>query len=80
MNQRVTCELYTCYGNHKSRRIAVLPNADDELVEIIKSKYPQPKYWVRLITELPYFLFGYTALSPGKKVGLFRFSKLLLCR
>lgn len=52
MNQRVTCELYVCYKDRKKRRIAVLPDADDELVELIKNHYPKPKYWVRLITEL----------------------------
>lgn len=52
MKQRVTCELYVCYDHKRTRRIAVLPDADDELVDMIKLKYPQPKYWVRLITEL----------------------------
>lgn len=52
MKQRVTCELYACYRDRKNRRIASLPDADDELVEMLKKKYPQPRYWVRLITEL----------------------------
>lgn len=52
MKQRVTCELYVCLKNSRNRRIAVLPDSDDELIEMLKKKYPQPKYWVRLITEL----------------------------
>lgn len=53
MKQRVTCELYMCFqSSQKNRRIAVLPDADDDLVDMIKEKYPQPRYWVRLITEL----------------------------
>lgn len=49
--QRVTVELYY-QGPKKRIRLARLPNATDELVDILKKNYPQPKYWVRLITEL----------------------------
>lgn len=49
--QRVTAELYV-QGHTKRIRLAQLPNATDELVEVLKKNYPQPKYWVRLITEL----------------------------
>lgn len=52
MKQRFTVELYVCIQGLRNRRIASLPNADDELVEILKKKYPKPRYWVRLITEL----------------------------
>ena len=52
MKQRVTVELYMFIQGRKNRRIACLPDADDELVEMLKKKYIQPKYWVRLITEL----------------------------
>lgn len=49
--QRVTVELYV-QGTTKRIRVARLPNATDELVDILKKNYPYPKYWVRLITEL----------------------------
>lgn len=49
--QRVTAVLYV-QGKTKRNRLALLPNATDELVEVLKKNYPQPKYWVRLITEL----------------------------
>lgn len=49
--QRVTVELYyQC--KTKRMRLALLPNATDELVEVLKKNYPQPRYWVRSITEL----------------------------
>ena len=49
--QRVTVELYV-QGKTQRMRLAQLPNATDELVDVLKKNYPQPKYWVRLITEL----------------------------
>ena len=49
--QRVTVELYV-QGTKKRMRLAQLPNATDELVDVLKKNYPQPQYWVRLITEL----------------------------
>lgn len=49
--QRVTVELYV-QGTTKRMRMAQLPNATDELVSVLKKNYPQPKYWIRLITEL----------------------------
>ena len=53
MNSRVTVEVYQVFVRTNSRRrIASLPDADDELVDMLKAKYPQPRFWVRLITEL----------------------------
>ena len=49
--QRVTVELYYQCKN-KRMRIALLPNASDELVDILKKTYTKPKYWVRIMTEL----------------------------
>lgn len=53
IGSRVTIELYRL-GEHGSpcRRIASLPDADDELLDVLQKKYPQPRFWVRLITEL----------------------------
>lgn len=49
--QRVTLELFrrTVSG---WRRIAQLPDCDDNLCEIVKSKYTHPHYNVRLVTEI----------------------------
>ena len=53
INSRVTVEIYQVLVRTNSRRrIASLPDADDELVDMLKRKYPQPRFWVRLITEL----------------------------
>ena len=55
MKQFVYAEIYQYYGlypNRKSRRIARLPDVDDELVEMLKIKYPKPRFWVRLVTEM----------------------------
>lgn len=53
VNSRVTVEVYRiCIRTNSRRRIARLPNADDEFVDMLKKKYPKPFYWVRLITEL----------------------------
>lgn len=53
LNSRVTVEVYQIVvRNNSRRRIASLPDADDELVDMLKKKYPQPRYFVRLITEL----------------------------
>ena len=53
VNSRVTVEVYQIViRNNSRRRIATLPDADDELVDMLKKKYPQPRFWVRLITEL----------------------------
>lgn len=57
MNTRVTLELYesvrTVHNVDKRfwRRIASLPDCDDELCQAIKSRYSEPMYQVRLITE-----------------------------
>lgn len=52
-NNRVTVEIYRiCIRTNSRRRIARLPDADDELLDMLKKKYPKPFYWVRLITEL----------------------------
>ena len=49
----MTVEVYQVFvRTNFRRRIASLPDADDELVDILKRKYPQPRFWVRLITEL----------------------------
>ena len=49
--QRVTLELFRrC--NSGWRRIAQLPDCDDKLSEVIKSKYTLPHYTVRLVTEI----------------------------
>lgn len=34
------------------RRIAILPNADDELEEFLKLKYPKPNFYIRIVTEI----------------------------
>lgn len=53
---KVSVELYRCWndfeGRRKTRRIAVLPNVSDELLDLLKKEYPKPNYWVRLITEI----------------------------
>lgn len=36
----------------KYRRIASLPNADDDTLEFLKSKYPKPEFNIRVVTEL----------------------------
>ena len=42
------------YHDHvpKYRRIASLPNADDETLEFLQRKYPKPEFNVRVVTEL----------------------------
>lgn len=42
------------YRDHvpKYRRIASLPNADDETLEFLQRKYPKPVFIVRVVTEL----------------------------
>lgn len=55
MRQIVYAEIYQYYGSYpdcKTRRIARLPDVDDELVEMLKAKYQKPRFWVRLVTEL----------------------------
>ena len=53
INHRVTVEIYQRHSHKNSwRRIASLPDADDELVDILKIKYPQPVFMIRLLTEL----------------------------
>ena len=49
--QRVTLELFRRSASGW-RRIAQLPDCDDNLSEIIKSKYTRPHYNVRLVTEI----------------------------
>lgn len=54
MKQRVTLELYQ-HTRTGWRRIASLPDCDDELCDLIKKKYEEskfPKFRIRLITEL----------------------------
>ena len=34
------------------RRIASLPDADDELEEIVRQKYKRPDYNIRIVTEI----------------------------
>lgn len=36
----------------KYRRIASLPNADDETLDFLQRKYPKPEFNVRVVTEL----------------------------
>lgn len=52
MKQRVTLELYQRLRSGSWRRIALLPDCDDEISDVIKSHYTEPKYRFRLITEL----------------------------
>lgn len=51
MNQRVTLELYQ-HIRTGWRRIASLPDCDDELCDLIKKKYYKPNFHIRLLTEL----------------------------
>lgn len=43
---------YYCNSIPKYRRIASLPDADDETLEFLQRKYPKPVFNVRVVTEL----------------------------
>lgn len=49
--QRAGCSSVPMAAPNKFRRIASLPNADDELYEFLKAKYREPYFKIRIVTE-----------------------------
>ena len=49
--QRSSSSSVSMAAPNKYRRIASLPNADDELYEFLLTKYHEPYFKIRIITE-----------------------------